>query len=241
MGIQNAINCLPSANISGGTTNQVVYQTGLNTTGFVTNGGQSILGSNGSNVPTWQTSVPTSQIPYDTNNFTSSGGNLTCVNTYNVIGGGANQIITVAVNNSSVGFSQCSANTVFFDLIWESPTVDNVVTFASGISTSNSVSSHTATTAFGTSMTIGTAVQNNTAYDMLVNMAIVVSSATSATISLGVDSTNTPTAVTAIPTFSTASTVTYMLSAYVPSSWYLKITDSGTITVSSITSWACPL
>jgi hypothetical protein len=45
-------------NVSGGAANQIVYQTGADTTGFVTAAASSVLVSSAGNVPSWSTSLP---------------------------------------------------------------------------------------------------------------------------------------------------------------------------------------
>jgi len=109
---------------------------------------------------------------------------------------------------------------------------------AAGIITAP-VSSHTATTAFGTSLTAGTAVQNTLGYDILLNISVVVASATTATLTLGVGSTATPTVDTVVASFSSAGT--YSFSAIVPNSYYVLVNDTGTISITSITVQTCPL
>ncbi len=113
-------------------------------------------------------------------------------------------------------------------------------TFTGGIVTVP-VSSHTATTGFSTSLTAGTAVQNTLTYDILVNICVSVTSSTTATITLGVGSTSTPTVDTAIPSSTVAATTYYNLSAIVPANYYLLVNTTGTIVVASITVQSNPL
>jgi hypothetical protein len=113
-------------------------------------------------------------------------------------------------------------------------------TFNSGIRTTP-VSSNTATTAFGASLTAGTALQNLTGYDILVNIAVTVTAATTATLTLGVGSTSTPTTNTAVPSFTVASSTVYGLSAVVPNNYYVLVSSTGTPTIGSITVVATPL
>lgn len=102
-------------------------------------------------------------------------------------------------------------------------------------------SSNTATTSFGTSLTVGTSKQNTLGYDILVNIAVTVSSATTATITLGVGSTSSPTINTVIPSFTVAASTIYTFSAIVPQNYYVLVNDTGTITISSITCMVCPI
>lgn len=88
--------------------------------------------------------------------------------------------------------------------------------------------SHTATTAFGNSLTLGTPKQNTTGYDIMVNIVISVTAATTATIVMGVGSTSTPTTDTAVSTFSL--TGDFTLTAYVPNNYYLLVDKTGTLT-----------
>lgn len=89
-------------------------------------------------------------------------------------------------------------------------------------------SSNTVTTAFGTSVTFGTGKQNTTGYDILLNIVISVTVATTATIVFGVGSTSTPTTNTAISTFSI--TGDFTLSVYVPHNYYVLVDKTGTLT-----------
>ena len=97
------------------------------------------------------------------------------------------------------------------------------------------VAANTATTAFGSSLTAGTAAQNTTGYDVLLNIVVQVSAATTATLTLGVGTTSTPTLETAVPSFTVASATFFTIFAYVPNNYYVKVSDTGTITVTNIT------
>ena len=108
----------------------------------------------------------------------------------------------------------------------------------SGSLASSPVSSSTATSAFVTSLTAGTAQQNTAGYDLMVNVIVNVSSATTATLVLGIGTTSTPTTQTVIPSFTTATEQTYSFIAYVPNNYYLLVNTTGTISVSSITTMA---
>jgi hypothetical protein len=102
-------------------------------------------------------------------------------------------------------------------------------------------SSNTATTAFGTSLTSGTSVQNTLGYDILLNISISITAATTATITMGVGPSTGPTVNTAIPSFSAAAATVYALSAVVPTGYWIVVNHTGTITVGSITVMATPL
>ena len=108
----------------------------------------------------------------------------------------------------------------------------------SGSLASSPVSSSTATSAFVTSLTAGTAQQNTAGYDLLVNITVVVSTATGATLTLGVGPTSTPTTQTVVPSFTLAVSAIYTFRAYVPNNYYLLVNSTGTITISSITTMA---
>lgn len=107
-----------------------------------------------------------------------------------------------------------------------SPTITTPL-LASGFS-STPTDSHTATTAFGTSLTLGTALQNTAGYDILVNIVLSVTVAASATVVMGIGPTSTPTTDTAISTFSI--TGDFTLCAYVPNNYYLLVNKTGTLT-----------
>ena len=102
------------------------------------------------------------------------------------------------------------------------------------------VSSATATTAFGTSLTAGTSVQNTTGYDLMVNICFSVTSSTAATITLGVGSATAPTANTVVSSFTTAGKIINFM-AVVPNNYYLVVNTTGTIVVGSITTQVCPM
>lgn len=100
--------------------------------------------------------------------------------------------------------------------------------------------SNTVTSNFG-SLVVGTGRQNTAKYALHVNVSIVVTAATGATITLGVGSTSTPTVNTVVTTFSTAAATYFTFSAIVPSRYYMLVNTTGTITVGSITTQACGL
>ncbi len=90
------------------------------------------------------------------------------------------------------------------------------------------------TTAFGASLTAGTAKQNSTGYDLCLNISVAVSSATSATLTLGVGTSSNPSTNTAVASFSAAA-ATFTLTAYVPNGFFVLVGTTGTVTVSSVT------
>lgn len=111
------------------------------------------------------------------------------------------------------------------------PTINSPL-LAAGFS-STPVASHISTPLFGTSFTLGTAIQNTLGYDIIVNVGILVSSATTATIVMGVGPTSTPTKDTVIPSFTTAVIGLFGLTAYVPAGYYLLIDKTGTISLTN--------
>ena len=101
--------------------------------------------------------------------------------------------------------------------------------------------SNSATSSFGTSMTAGTSVQNTTGYNLLVNICVDVSVATTATLVLGVGPSSSPTTNTVIPSFTVGSVTKFTFSAIVPNNYFVLVDTTGTITVGSITTQVCPL
>jgi hypothetical protein len=97
------------------------------------------------------------------------------------------------------------------------------------------VAASVATGAFGNSLTAGTAAQNTTGYDVLLNITVQVASSTTATLTLGVGPTNAPTLETAVPSFTVATAAFFTIFAYVPNNYYVKVSDTGTISITSIT------
>jgi hypothetical protein len=113
--------------------------------------------------------------------------------------------------------------------------------FASGIQTAP-VSSNTATTAFGATLTLGTAIQNTTGYDLLVNVSVPVTAATAATFIGGVGPTSTPTTNTLSPSLTISAVTDYFTFCFVvPSSYYLLVNTSGTISAGTPVVVATPL
>jgi hypothetical protein len=104
---------------------------------------------------------------------------------------------------------------------------------------SSPTSSNNATVNFGTSLTVNTSAQNVNGYEILLNISVVVTAATGATILMGVDSTAPPTTNAVTATFSGAGT--YSFSAIVPNNYYVLVQTTGTISIGSITCQACPI
>jgi hypothetical protein len=98
------------------------------------------------------------------------------------------------------------------------------------------IASATATSTFG-SLVVGTGRQNTANYAILVNVSMAITSATGATIVMGVGSTSTPTTNTIVASFSVAETISF--SAFVPAGYYMLVNTTGTIVVGSITTQAC--
>jgi hypothetical protein len=82
---------------------------------------------------------------------------------------------------------------------------------------------------------VGTALQNTTGYDVLLNIVVQVSAATTATLTLGVGTTNAPTLETAVPSFTVAAATFFTIFAYVPNNYYVKVGQTGTPTVTNVT------
>jgi hypothetical protein len=93
-------------------------------------------------------------------------------------------------------------------------------------------SSNTVTTAFGNTITAGTAKQNTLGYDILVSCSIYAQSG-SGTIQVGVGSTSTPTQNAQTLNGSVLG-LTLPLTAIIPKNYYILISGSG-VTIGSIT------
>lgn len=108
---------------------------------------------------------------------------------------------------------------------------------ASGTPTSGTIrtappSSHTALGAFASSLTLGTAVQNTTGYDILVTIIISVTAAVSANFAVGVGSTSTPTKDNILPSAISVAE-TFSVSILVPYNYYLLLDKNGTSSTST--------
>ena len=116
-------------------------------------------------------------------------------------------------------------------------------TIPSGVALAGSLisapaSSATATTAWGTSLTDGTSVQNTSGYDLLINVTYTITAAITATILMGVGPATGPTQQTVVPSFTVAASTTFSFSAYVPNNYYFVTSTTGSPTESSITTMA---
>lgn len=152
---------------------------------------------------------------------------------------------SMTLNNNNIGQSRLESNSTTGTTVIAGATVSifslvNSLIINGGVVT-KPVSSNTSTTAFGTSLTAGTSIQNTLGYDILVNIAVAVTSSTTATIVMGIGSTSTPTTNTVIPSFTVATFTNFSFSAIVPNSYYLLVNTTGTITIGSITTQVCPL
>lgn len=85
---------------------------------------------------------------------------------------------------------------------------------------------------FGSSLTLGTALQNTLGYDILVSVCVVVSAATSANFQIGVGSTNTPTKNDILPAAISAAE-TFTVSVIVPHNYYVLLDKTGTSSTST--------
>lgn len=107
---------------------------------------------------------------------------------------------------------------------------------ASGVPTAGTIrtappASHTAIS-FGTSLTLGTALQNTLGYDIMVSIAVSVTAAVAANFQIGVGSTNTPTIDNILPaTISAAETFTVCV--IIPSGYYVLMNKTGTSSTST--------
>lgn len=86
-------------------------------------------------------------------------------------------------------------------------------------------------------ITLGTPVQNTLSYDRILQCAIVITSATTATITCGVGSSSTPGVQTLVPSFSLAVTGFLALSLYVPAGYYATFGTTGTIVAAAAGQW----
>jgi hypothetical protein len=166
----------------------------------------------------------------------STGNSITLVNNYGgSVTSGNNIILTgygsnLLLPNNTFAVVQFDFNAQVYNVIGGNYPIPYLDT--------QPVTSATATSAWATSLTAGTAKQNTSGYGMIVNVAVTVSSATSATIIAGVGTTSTPTTQTIVPTFTVATSTVYTFSTYVPNNSYLLVNSTGTITISSITTSA---
>lgn len=177
-------------------------------------------------------------------NYTGSETSNICINAQGVVGD--NNILRIG-DTTGGGFNGINAayiqgihnNTQTGSAVTINPSTGRVGV-AGGIITAP-VDSHTATIGFGTSLTAGTSIQNTLGYDVLVNISVSASSATGATVVLGIGPTNTPTTDAVNASFTAVSFAPITFTAIVPNTYWLLVNTTGTITVSSITTQVCPL
>ncbi len=99
--------------------------------------------------------------------------------------------------------------------------------------------SNTVTNGFGNSLTAGTATQNTLGYDILVNVGVGISTATSAVVSVGIGPTSSPVTNPITPTFTTVNPQSIVFSEVIPSNYYILVETSGIITVTGIGVQGC--
>jgi hypothetical protein len=126
-----------------------------------------------------------------------------------------------------MGFPQPQQNQVFTEL---------------GINTTAPIASGTLATlptlgSTAQAITLGTPVQNALSYDRLLQVVIVVSSATTATIIAGVSSSTTPGTQTMVPSFTVAVFETVTIVLYVPAGYYASVGTTGTISATAAGQW----
>jgi len=176
----------------------------------------------------------------------SSGIIVSCgTGTISIATDGSAQTILLATGNAAKTLIIGSTNTTSTTNIRSGTGKVNITSptatiLSSGIVTAP-VASSTATAAFFASLTAGTAVRNVTGYNLLVNISVAVTSSTAATLILGVGSGATPTTNEVIPSFTVSADTRFSFSAIVPHNYYLLVDTTGTITVASITTQACPM
>ncbi|HEY5236085.1 MAG TPA: hypothetical protein VIJ14_07905 [Rhabdochlamydiaceae bacterium] len=150
----------------------------------------------------------------------------------NTTTGGSN---TVLINcDSTVDFINAGTTNKKFLVsgVSEGPTIAYIGAVTSPISSS------LATAAFVTSLTSGVSAHNTTGYNLLVNISVSVTLVTApGVLELGVGPTSTPT-VNAV-TATLGSTGIYSITALVPSNYWLLVSNTGTLTIASITVQSC--
>ena len=80
------------------------------------------------------------------------------------------------------------------------------------------------------SLSVGSAFQNTAGYDVMLTVYLSITAATTASILLGVGTTNTPTQQTIISSISTAALSIVAIPIYIPNNYYALLSTSGTIT-----------
>lgn len=187
---------------------------------------------------------------------TTIGSTTGGINNINIIASNAaiSVVNSMSGTNSRISLSSNSTITIGANPVAQTITIGNTTgatalvfntgsggtTFNSGIRT-NPVNSSVATPAFTSSLTLGTSVRNTTGYNLLCNICVDVTSATTATITLGVGSATAPSNNTVVSSFSTVDPIQKIFSAIVPNNYYLEVNTVGTIVVSSINIQSCPL
>lgn len=165
----------------------------------------------------------------------SSGNRLaTHASTINL--GTAASASTISVGNAT-GATSVAITSGSGQVTITSPTA---TLLSSGLATAP-VDSNAATTAFGASLTAGSAVQNTTGYNLMVNISVAITAATTSTLVLGVGSGATPTTDTVVPSFTVAADTRFSFTAIVPKNYYLLVDQTGSPTIASITTQVCPL
>jgi hypothetical protein len=119
------------------------------------------------------------------------------------------------------------------------PQLLGLPTIPGGIITQPTDSS-TATSAFGSSLSFGSAKQNTTGYDILVNIFVLANITATGTINLGVGPTSSPATNPVTPSLP-LSPGPFQFSAIVPNNYYIVVSTTGTVTQTSITIQVCPL
>lgn len=92
-------------------------------------------------------------------------------------------------------------------------------------------------------LTSGTNVQNTYGYAALINLNFLISTATTATISVGIGPTSaaaTAAQVVSVPSYTLASVHNYGVALWVPANYFFGFTSGGTITVTSCTATIMP-
>lgn len=91
------------------------------------------------------------------------------------------------------------------------------------------------------SLSVGTAFQNTLGYDIMLSVYLNITAALTASILLGVSSSNTPTQQTIVSGLSLAALNIIPVNIYIPSNYYAKLSTSGTITMSISGQIAMPI
>lgn len=197
------------------------------------------------------TSIGMSSLGANNGNFNiavgySAGSSLNGAESNNIFignlgGSGLNNQIRIGIQGSGdQQQNQCyiaGIKGATYEVMSPKPSITYCETLAGQLVANLAINSSIVTTNFG-SLTGGAASQNTSPYAILLNISVVVSSATNATIVLGIGSTNTPTTNVVVTTFSTASSLTFSFCAFVPSNYYILVDTTGTIAVTSITTQA---